>query len=114
VAQDGSPLLARVVADAPPARAGKAGASPLAVPGCPDRGGILDSISVPVGQPLSLRVVLSAPAPQVYRSEFATLRIEPIVSNGVPLPGTAPLLALGLLAVAAGRWRRAPAAASAA
>lgn len=63
---------------------------------------------------LAIDLMGSATAPQVYRSEFATLRIEPIVSNGVPLPGTAPLLALGVLAVAAGRWRRAPAAASAA
>lgn len=82
VAQDGSPLLARVVADAPPARAGKAGASPLAVPGCPDRGGILDSISVPVGQPLSLRVVLSAPAPR-GGATFETSSVDPsIVAAG--------------------------------
>ena len=59
---------------------------------------------------LAIDLMGSATAPQVYRSDFATLRIEPIVSNGVPLPGTAPLLALGLLAVTAGRWRRAPAA----
>jgi pimeloyl-ACP methyl ester carboxylesterase len=34
-----------------------------AVPGCPNNGGILDSVSVPVDQPLSLRVVLFSPAP---------------------------------------------------
>ena len=33
------------------------------VPGCPDRGGILDSISVPVGEPLSLVVIIFSPAP---------------------------------------------------
>ena len=40
-------------------------ALPLAgVAGCPDRGGLLDSISVPVGQPLNLSVLLGAPAPK--------------------------------------------------
>ena len=34
------------------------------VAGCPDRGGLLDSISVPVGQPLNLSVLLGAPAPK--------------------------------------------------
>lgn len=38
--------------------------TPNAVPGCPNQGGILDSISVPVGQPLSLSVVIGAPAPE--------------------------------------------------
>src|SRR6185503_4124844 len=38
--------------------------TPNAVPGCPNQGGLLDSISVPVGQPLSLSVVIGAPAPQ--------------------------------------------------
>ena len=37
---------------------------PNAVPGCPDRGGLLDSISVPVGQPLNLVVQLGSPAPR--------------------------------------------------
>lgn len=35
-----------------------------AVQGCPDRGGLLDSISLPVGQPLNLRVQIGAPAPR--------------------------------------------------
>jgi pimeloyl-ACP methyl ester carboxylesterase len=34
------------------------------VPGCPDQGGILDSITVPVDQPLELSVVTDAPAPE--------------------------------------------------
>ena len=34
-----------------------------AVPGCPNQGGILDSITVPVDQPLNLSVVVSSPAP---------------------------------------------------
>src|SRR6185295_15140782 len=34
------------------------------VPGCPNNGGILDSVSVPVGQPLNLSVVIGIPAPQ--------------------------------------------------
>ena len=38
--------------------------TPNAVPGCPNQGGLLDSISVPVGQPLRLSVVIGAPAPQ--------------------------------------------------
>jgi len=39
--------------------------APAAVPGCPDQGGILDSVSVPVGDPLDLRVVItSGVAPQ--------------------------------------------------
>lgn len=38
--------------------------SPSAVPGCPDQGGLLDSITVPVDQPLELSVRLSAPAPE--------------------------------------------------
>ncbi|HRQ64116.1 MAG TPA: alpha/beta fold hydrolase [Xanthomonadaceae bacterium] len=41
-----------------------AGATPLAVPGCPDQGGILDSVSVPVGDPLDLRVVIGGVAPE--------------------------------------------------
>jgi pimeloyl-ACP methyl ester carboxylesterase len=36
---------------------------PLAVPGCPNQSGILDSISVPVNQPLTLSVVIFSPAP---------------------------------------------------
>jgi hypothetical protein len=35
-----------------------------AVPGCPNQGGLLNSISVPVGQPLNLSVVISSPAPR--------------------------------------------------
>ena len=38
--------------------------TPNAVPGCPNQGGLLDSISVPVGQPLMLSVVIGAPAPE--------------------------------------------------
>lgn len=34
-----------------------------AVAGCPDRGGLLDSISVPVEKPLDLRVQIGVPAP---------------------------------------------------
>ena len=34
-----------------------------AVAGCPDQGGLLDSITVPVGQPLDLGVELASPAP---------------------------------------------------
>lgn len=34
------------------------------VAGCPDSGGILDSITVPVDQPLNLRVVIPAPDPR--------------------------------------------------
>ena len=37
---------------------------PSAVPGCPDQGGLLDSITVPVDQPLDLSVIINAPAPQ--------------------------------------------------
>src|SRR6185436_18203103 len=37
--------------------------TPNAVAGCPNQGGILDSISVPVGQPLNLAVVIGVPAP---------------------------------------------------
>jgi len=33
------------------------------VPGCPDQSGILDSISVPVNEPLDLQIVISSPAP---------------------------------------------------
>ena len=44
----------------PPARAS---ASPAAVAGCPDQGGLLDSITVPVDQPLELSVVIGSPAP---------------------------------------------------
>ena len=33
------------------------------VAGCPNQGGLLDSISVPVGQPLNLAVVIGVPAP---------------------------------------------------
>lgn len=36
---------------------------PQAVAGCPDRGGLLDSITVPVDQPLDLSVVIGSPAP---------------------------------------------------
>ena len=35
-----------------------------AVAGCPDQGGLLDSVSVPVGQPLDLRVQIGRPAPR--------------------------------------------------
>jgi len=35
-----------------------------AVAGCPNRGGLLDSISVPVSQPLNLSVQIGAPAPR--------------------------------------------------
>ena len=38
--------------------------TPFSVAGCPDQGGILDSITVPVDQPLDITVLLSAPAPQ--------------------------------------------------
>ena len=38
--------------------------SAKAVANCPDRGGLLDSISVPVGQPLNLRVQIGQPAPR--------------------------------------------------
>lgn len=38
--------------------------APQAVPGCPDQGGLLDSITVPVDQPLDLSVVIGAPAPK--------------------------------------------------
>ena len=48
-----------LLADAVPAP--KAGA--FAVPGCPNQGGLLDSITVPVDQPLNLRVVVGTPAP---------------------------------------------------
>jgi pimeloyl-ACP methyl ester carboxylesterase len=33
------------------------------VPGCPNQSGLLDSISVPVGKPLNLKVVIFVPAP---------------------------------------------------
>ena len=46
----------RVMTDA---AAGKLGRQ--AVAGCPDSGGILDSVTVPVDQPLNLRVVIPAP-----------------------------------------------------
>lgn len=51
-----------------------------------------------------MAIDLTGPAmrPEVYRSDFATLRIDPIVA-GVPLAGTAPLLLLGLLALPATR-----------
>jgi pimeloyl-ACP methyl ester carboxylesterase len=51
---------------APQSAAGQAAIRPpqaSAVAGCPNQGGILDSISVPVGQPLTLEVVTNAPAP---------------------------------------------------
>ncbi len=40
-----------------------AAAAPESVPGCPNQSGILDSISVPVNQPLNLQVVIASPAP---------------------------------------------------
>lgn len=52
------------VATADAALRSQPGATPNAVPGCPSRGGLLDSISVPVGQPLTLVIQLGAPAPR--------------------------------------------------
>lgn len=53
-----------------------------AVPGCPDRGGLLDSISVPVGQPLSLVVQIGSPAPR-GGATFETASLDPsIVAAG--------------------------------
>ena len=57
-------LFAKVQADPAAPRSATRVVTPMAVPGCPDRGGLLDSISVPVGQPLSLRVVIGSPAPR--------------------------------------------------
>lgn len=47
-----------------PGSTGKASSQRLAVAGCPDQGGLLDSISVPVGQPLDLAVQIGSPAPK--------------------------------------------------
>jgi len=41
----------------------RAAISTSAVAGCPNQSGILDSISVPVGQPLNLAVIIGSPAP---------------------------------------------------
>lgn len=49
----------RVMSDGVPGKL-----SPKSVPGCPDSGGILDSVTVPVDQPLNLRVVIPAPDPR--------------------------------------------------
>lgn len=43
--------------------AGGVSVQPAAVPGCPNRTGIFNSISVPVGQPLRLVVLIFQPAP---------------------------------------------------
>jgi hypothetical protein len=54
-------VLPRVMTDsAPPASLSP---RPNAVPGCPNQGGILNSVTVPVDQPLNLRVVIPAPDP---------------------------------------------------
>jgi pimeloyl-ACP methyl ester carboxylesterase len=57
-AQKASPPVPDLVA------ASAATRSTHAVPGCPDRGGLLNSVSVPVGQPLELRVQIGNPAPE--------------------------------------------------
>ena len=54
-------IAAFITSANPPQRAA---ATVNAVPGCPDRGGLLDSISVPVGQPLNLSVQIGVPAPR--------------------------------------------------
>ena len=54
-------LMPSITTDGAPSTAARA---VYAVQGCPDRGGLLDSISVPVGQPLNLRVQIGAPAPR--------------------------------------------------
>ena len=51
-------------ADSQQSAAPKGLSSAAGVAGCPNRGGILDSVSVPVGQPLNLVVRISAPAPR--------------------------------------------------
>jgi pimeloyl-ACP methyl ester carboxylesterase len=51
--------LPRLMADVAPS----ASRGSFAVPGCPSQGGLLNSITVPVDQPLNLRVVVSVPAP---------------------------------------------------
>lgn len=77
-----------VTADAP--QLARRAAAINAVAGCPDRGGLLDSISLPVGQPLNLAVRIGSPAPR-GGATFQTRSDDPsIVAAGDRLQGFLP------------------------
>ena len=80
------------ITSGPAAPAAQRGAVLNGVPGCPNRGGLLDSISVPVEQPLDLRVQIGAPAPQ-GGATFQLSSLDPsIVAAGDRRQGFLPLV----------------------
>lgn len=63
---------------------------PLAVAGCPNQGGLLDSVSVQVGEPLELFVVTDQPAPEGGVVLELSSGDPSVVAAGDPLQGFLP------------------------
>ncbi|MDQ2696134.1 MAG: hypothetical protein M3Z21_12300 [Pseudomonadota bacterium] len=74
----------------PPPSPRPAGLTISAVPGCPDQGGVLNSISVPVGEPLSLMVRTARPAPAGGARFLIGSTNRSIVAAGDPRQGFLP------------------------
>jgi pimeloyl-ACP methyl ester carboxylesterase len=66
--------------------------APLAVSGCPNNGGLLDSVSVPVNQPLDLYIQIGSPAPSGGASFRLSSDDAALVAAGDRLQGFLPVV----------------------